>query len=169
MFVHMGEQSETTVVGVRVTESRKSELEEYVEEHDEHDSVPALFRTAVAHELSDDYGRLADQQSGGSHEQLGELAATVSRLRTDIEDLTEEVTELSDEIRSDRPSEVVERMSAVHRVLPTDESDAMEHKEVAEQFEDMSDEQAWNTLMHLYEDGSVHRSSDGGWYTGTRE
>lgn len=161
----MGEQSETTVVGVRVTESRKAELEDYVEEHDEHDSVPALFRTAVAHELSDDYGRLTGQQSGGSHEQLGELAATVSRLRTDIGDLTEEVTELSEEIRSDRPSEVIERMSAVHRVLPTDESDAMDYKEVAQQFEDMSEQQAWESLMQLYEEGRVNRAENG-WYEG---
>jgi peptidoglycan hydrolase CwlO-like protein len=160
----MGEESQSELIGVRVTPTRKERLEEYVEEHG-YDSVPSLFRRAVAHELSDDYGRLTGQQAGDSGQQLSEIAATVTHLQHDIQELSEEISALSEEIHSDRPSEVVERMSAVHRVLPSDESQAMDYKQVAEQFEDMSHEQAWKALMQLYEDGSITRTEDG-WYEG---
>lgn len=160
----MGEDTQSELIGVRVTPSRKDELEAYAEENG-YDSVPSLFRRAVAHELSDDYGLLMNQQSGGSPEQLGDVVATVSKLQTQIEDLTEEVSMLSEEMRSDRAPEVLERMSAIHRVLPVDESQAMDFKQVAEEFEDMSEQTAWEALMHLYEEtGSVHRSTQGGWY-----
>lgn len=160
----MGEDSQSDVVGVRVTSSRRKELEEYAKENG-YDSVPSLFRQAVAHEMADDYGLLTNQQSGRSPEELGEVVTTVSRLKTQINDLTEEVSALSEEIRSDRPPEVVERMSAVHHVLPTNEAQAMEYQQVAEQFDDMNPQTAWETLMHLYEEtGSVHRATEGGWF-----
>lgn len=160
----MSKDSQSELVGVRVTPSRKEELEEYAEENG-YDSVPSLFRRAVAHELSDDYGLLTNQQSGGTPDQLGEVVATVSKLQMQIEDLTEDVDMLSEELRSDRPPKVLERMSAIHKELPTDDSLAMDFKQVADQFEDMSEETAWEALMQLYEEtGSVHRSTEGGWY-----
>lgn len=160
----MGEDSQSDLVGVRVTPSRKDELEEFAEENG-YDSVPSLFRRAVAHEMSDDYGRLTNQQSGGSPEQLGEAVSKVTRLQTQIEDLTEEVSMLSEEVRTDRAPEVIQRMSAIHHELPTDESEAMDAKQIAKQFDGMSDQNAWEGLMQLYDETrSVHRSTEGGWY-----
>jgi len=156
--------TDSTVIGVRVSESRKGELHNYVEQTAEYDSVPDLFRTAVAHEMSEDYGRLDTGGSGASDENVSQLATTVTKLRSDIQGLADDVASLTDEVQGPNRSRTVERMSAVHHALPTDPTDALETHAVADQFDDMDDESAWNALMALYENGRVSRADDGGWY-----
>jgi len=161
----MGESQESTVVGVRIAESRKSNLEDFVAEHEEYRNLPDLFRTAVAHEVSDDYGRLSGQQSdGATEESIGELATTVTHLRADIEDLSHEITALTEEVRSETPGDVMDAMNAILPRLPSDESDAMDYKEVADMFEDASPETTWKALVKLHDTGIVHRTPEDEWY-----
>lgn len=164
----MTQSSDSKPVGVRVSGERYDELEQFVNENEgEYNSVPDLFRKAAAHEMSEDYGLLSLGSSGGggTGEEFGELVASVSRLRNDINELSEEVSALSDEVQSGISEKIIERMSAVHTILPSDPEDGLSYSEVADRFEDMDNETAWKTLIQLYEEvPSVHRTTQGKWY-----
>lgn len=160
----MAEDSDSTVVGVRVTESRRNKLEKHVEENGEYRSLPDLFRTAVAHEMSDDYGRIDVRESRGTDENVSQLAATVTKLRSDIQDLADDVASLTDEVQGSGRDRTVQRMSAVHHALPSEPANALELDAVKNQFDDADEESIWNTLMALYQDGQIRRADDGGWY-----
>lgn len=165
----MGEDSETTVVGVRVSEARRKELEEHVEDNGEYRSVPDLFRTAVTHELSNDYGLIRD---GGSGSDSGDVEKTLADMVRQLQETTNEVSELrddvdtlADEVREGVPGDRMNAMNAIYARLPTDEDDAMDYRDVADDFEDMDTQTAWNALIQLYEDtGSVKQTPENKFY-----
>lgn len=165
MNVDMAEESETTVVGVRVTESRRNRLEEHVENNGEYRSVPDLFRTAVTHELSDDYGVIRDGASGSdsggvSDETLVDMLRQLDEVTNELSALRDDVDALSDEVRDGVPGDRMKRMNAIYARLPSNEAEAMDHEDVVDEFEDMTKEHAWNALMQLYEDtASVNQTA----------
>lgn len=155
MFSYMTGDGETTVVGVRIDDSRHEELSEYVEEAPEYRSLPDLFRTAVAHEMSDSYGLTdtpSDSNSTSTSDSIGEVLEEIHELNSEIAELRNEVDALGDEVRDGVPGDRMESMNAIYARLPSERSEAIGHEEIAEEFDDVGHEQAFYDLIRLYEE-----------------
>jgi hypothetical protein len=160
--------ADTTVVGVRVAQERKERLEGFVDDTDEYRSLPDLFRTAVAHEMSDDYGRHG-AGSGGSagavdDDRLASVEEGVRELQNTVEKLIDAQGEVAREMRMLTPEGVSQTMPEVLGAVPAGRENAVPEPEIAERV-DADRSTVHRALIKLSDDpGTVHQDDDGKWY-----
>lgn len=92
----MHSMPERPTIAFRVDESQKEEWQAYAATNPEYDSLSHLIRTAVAHEMSNQYGPSgrSKNKSGndGTSEEIGELVTTVEKMAGRMKDMEEELS-----------------------------------------------------------------------------
>lgn len=126
---------ERPTIGFRVSEGRKAELEEYVEAQPELDNLADLIRTALAHELSDDYGHLAQRAEAGETaidgDRLGEVLSAVQDLHSRFDGFENTLSTVEENVRaSGGVSDAA--LSAVFEALPANAAKAQTPAEIAD-------------------------------------
>jgi len=165
----MPDPEESIVVGVRMSTARRDDLEGYVDANPEYQSVPDLLRTAVAHELSDDYGIIRSGESGTgsagiSEETITDMIVQLRNTRNELSELRDDVDGLKNEVRDGVPGDRMKAMSAIYARLPHDQSEAWDYQDVVDSF-DVDEETAFRALVQLYEEtGSVSQTPQNEFY-----
>ncbi|WP_193309342.1 hypothetical protein [Halorubrum halophilum] len=125
---------ERPTIAFRVDDSQKERWKTYAEDNPEYDSLSHLLRVAVAHEMSDQYGRGG---SGGidSGGQIGELVTAVNKIDSRLEEVEENVENATDAMYSGGTSVSEDVTSAVYEALPTSPEQARSTHWIAEETE----------------------------------
>lgn len=145
-------------INIRASEQQRETWKEYVEERPELDSLADLIRTAVAHELSDEYGLLAKVESGSegggiSDERIGELVETVGSMRHRMDSLETTVSDATDALYTSQTTDD-NLVSGVFEMLPESREQAVTDDDVAEQLA-IPKSQARVALESLYDSTRV--------------
>jgi hypothetical protein len=161
--------NESTVVGVRVSPDRRDELERYVEQT-EYDSVPSLFRHAVAHEMDDDYGLLIGVDTGAKSEsnldddRIGEIMDTLGTQNMTLQAILDHVSSIRDEMEEELPEDRKEAMDGVYEALPDGVDNARPTHEIADQA-DLSETSARRALADLQAERMAIQTAEDCWFS----
>ena len=155
----------STTIGVRVTEERREELEDFVNQTAEYESVPDLLRRAVAHELSDEYGYQAEQsESAGEAETLGQVHSDVKELKSEMEEIKSTVEGIPKEMQYERTRSNEEVRDDILQALPTSAREAVSTSSLTNKI-DADHARALDNIDYLYRNtGLIAKTDAGNWY-----
>jgi hypothetical protein len=155
----------STTIGVRVTEERREKLEEFVEESAEYESVPDLFRRAVAHELSDEYGYRNEQsESPGESETLGQVHSDVKELKSGMEEVKSAVEGIPREMQYERTRSNEEVRDDILQALPTSAREAVSTSSLSDKI-DADRARTLDNIDYLHRNtGLIAKTDAGNWY-----
>jgi outer membrane murein-binding lipoprotein Lpp len=142
-------------VNIRLSEDEKERWEQAVEEQPQWNSRADLVRTAVAHELSDEYGLLARAEGGGggtNEAEINELVETVGSMQNRMDALESTIRNATEAIHTAPTSD--DRAGDVFDTLPSNRNKAVDASDVADELK-ISESVARVALEDLHESTSV--------------
>jgi hypothetical protein len=160
--------NETEVIGGRVSPDRRDELEQYVKRNG-YDSVPSLFRRAVAHEMDEDYGLLVGVNRGAGSgadpddDRVAEVLSILSEQNANLANIQRSLSAIQNEMENELPDDRKQAMENVYTVLPDGADDAESTDEIASRV-DQSETAVRRTLADLQTEKAARQTADDEWF-----